>query len=120
MGALKVKNRAAALIAVVLTVWIVLWLNFTARDLYKRGDLADYKALIALSPGEKHAYVYGRDFYEFLKFAKKTMPEDASYELTGIERGSLEWRRAVYYLYPSVQTENPDYVLDVRAGKVLR
>ena len=91
-------------------IWIILWINFIARDLFKRGDLRDYGALVKRNDEGKHAYTYGEQFYRFLKFVKREIPENESYKPVGVENLSLAHRRAVYFLYPALEKENPDYV----------
>lgn len=95
---------------ILLTVWIILWINFIARDLFKRGDLRDYRALIEKDAEGKRAYTYGEQFYKFLKFVKQEIPEGESYKLVGVKNLSLAHRRAVYFLYPALEKENPGYV----------
>ena len=101
------------IIKLVLIVWCVLWLNFIARDLYKRGLLDEYKILARSNAEGKHTYTYGKRFYEFLKFAKSNMPRDAFYDFVGINDFSLESRRGIYYLYPLIQSKTPDYILSL-------
>jgi len=104
----KVRSR---LILGIFLIWIVLWVNFILRDLLKKGDLRDYLALVKKSGDRKRAYVYGENFYDFLIFAKKHIPPGKSYKLEGPGNLSLMARRAVYYLYPLVESDKPDYIL---------
>jgi len=122
MGASKVNSkmgtglvptlfRILKPVPVVLIIWCVLWANFTARDLYKKGKLKDYKILLKSNAEGKHAFVYGRRFFEFLEFAKSQMPESARFDLIGFGDFSLDGRRAMYYLYPRLRAKNPEYIL---------
>ena len=95
---------------ILIAVWIILWINFIARDLFKSGDLRDYKALAAKDAEGKRAYTYGEQFYKFLKFVKQEIPEGESYKLVGVKNLSLAHRRAVYFLYPALEKVNPGYV----------
>ncbi|MCQ9207337.1 MAG: hypothetical protein NG740_05640 [Omnitrophica bacterium] len=95
---------------ILLTIWIILWINFIVRDLLKRGDLQDYRALVTKDAEGKHAHTYGEQFYKFLKFIKREIRENKSYKLVGVENLSLAHRRAVYFLYPALEKESPDYV----------
>ncbi|UCD55224.1 MAG: hypothetical protein JSV93_00055 [Candidatus Omnitrophota bacterium] len=109
-----------SVIPIVFIIWLVLWINFIARDFYKHGNFTRYKILARSNYEGKHAYTYGKHFYEFLKFAKNNIPEDAHYEFAGIEDLSLDSRRGIYYLYPRLKSGNPDYLLvydAVRARK---
>ena len=110
-GLVPTLRRILKPVPIVLIVWCVLWLNFIARDLYKKGNLENYKILIKCNAEEKHGFVYGRRFFEFLKFAKSQMPENARYNLVGFREHSLDGRRAMYYLYPCLRAENAEYVL---------
>lgn len=92
-------------------IWVILWINFTTRDLYRRGHLRDYIILAASNAEEKHAYTYGEEYYEFLKFAKTSMPEGAFYDFAGISDFSLNSRRGMYYLYPCLKSKTPEYIL---------
>ena len=103
--------KGKTLIYLILSVWIILSVNFILRDLYKKGDLRDYEELIFASAEEKHAITYGRNFFEFLEFAKKNIPEDACYNFSGVKEFSLDQRRGAYYMYPAVSADYPDYIL---------
>jgi hypothetical protein len=99
------------ILKIVFAVWVGLWLFFFARELFIKDNLRDYKALATRDLGGKHAYVTGERLYGFLKLCKDSLPSHATYKLTGIEDGSIEKRRAVYYLYPLVESNDPDFVL---------
>ena len=103
--------KRKTVIYLILSVWIILCVNFILRDLYKRGDLHDYRELVFSSAEEKHAITYGRQFFEFLEFAKKNIPKDARYRFSGVKEFSLDQRRGAYYMYPAVSVEDPDYIL---------
>ena len=96
---------------IIIIIWIVLWINFIARDLYTRGYLNEYKILARSDYEEKHAQVYGKRFYEFLKFAKDIIPPNERYDFVGINNFSLDGRRGIYYLYPRLKKEKADYLL---------
>jgi len=98
-------------VPIVIAVWLLLWINFITRDLFKHGRLEDYKILIASDAYGKHAYTYGERFYEFLKFARESMPEHADYNFAGVKDMSLDSRRGIYYLYPALKNEFPAYIL---------
>lgn len=92
-------------------VWMILWIWFVIRDLFLKDNINSYRVLITRSLEGKHSYVTGDRLYEFLAFSTGSLPAGASYNFTGIEPDSIENRRAVYYLYPLIQQENPDYIL---------
>ena len=99
------------ILKIVFAVWVGLWLFFFARELFIKDNLRDYRALATRNLEEKHAYVTGERLYGFLTFCKENMPPRAGYRLTGVEEGSIEKRRAVYYLYPLLESVDADYVL---------
>ena len=101
----------------ILTVWLILWANFIARDLYKRGYLEDYITLARSNTEEKHSFTYGRHFYEFIKFAKETMPKNTHYDFKGLNEFSISSRRAIYFLYPFLRKKNANYILVYDVGK---
>ena len=98
------------IIKIIIIVWCVIWVNFIMRDLFRKGYIHDYKTLIKRDAEGKRAYTYGDYFYEFLKFAKSTIPQNSSYDFVGIEDYSLKWRRGIYFLYPDLMKENPDFL----------
>ena len=106
-----INFKRKTVIYLILSVWIILCVNFILRDLYKKNDLYDYKKLVFASAKEKHAITYGRIFFEFLEFSKKNIPNDARYKFSGVKEFSLDQRRGAYYMYPAVSVENPDYIL---------
>ena len=97
--------------AILLVIWIAIWINFMARDLIKKGHLHDYKTLIARDAAGKKSYTYGDYFFDFLSFCENTLPGSSDYELLGIEEFSLRERRAVYYLYPHIKKEEASFLL---------
>lgn len=99
---------------ILVIIWAVAWCNFLMRDLFKKGRLRDYGILIKRNAEEKRSYTYGDDFYGFLKHAKSAIPPGASFGFTGPKEYSLERRRAVYYLYPLLESPGPDYILDCK------
>ncbi|OGW75394.1 MAG: hypothetical protein A2Z72_03000 [Omnitrophica bacterium RBG_13_46_9] len=106
MGNITIRS-----LEVIITVWIILWVNFMGRDLYRKKYLDEYRILVKCTSEEKRARTYGEHFYEFLRFAKTHVPGSASYGFAGVEDFSLASRRGIYYLYPCLKKQNPDYVL---------
>ena len=101
---------------IIFCAWIALWINFVARDLVKKGDWHDYLMLLGKNAEYKRSYTYGDDFYAFLRFAKYLIPPEAKYEFVGLANPFggdpiLDYRRGVYYLYPLLESNDPDYVL---------
>ena len=89
-------------------IWLIIWLNFIARDLFRKGYLADYKILALRDEEGKRSYTYGDYLFEFLKFCKFELPSSADYDIVGIEENSLDARRAIYYLYPHPHIKRGD------------
>ena len=48
---------------------------------------------------------------DLLKFAKNNIPENASYKFSGVNELSIQGRRGVYYKYPALKKENPEYII---------
>lgn len=99
------------ILKIVFAVWVVLWLVFIARELFIKDNLSDYRALALRTLEEKHAYVTGERLYGFLTFCKENLPPRVTYRFDGVDPVSIEKRRAVYYLYPLLESNEADYVL---------
>ena len=95
-------------------VWAGLWAWFLVRELFVKDNIDTYKALLQRSLEGKRSYVTGDRLYEFLTFCRNKMPERSSYKIVGLEEGSLDKRRAAYYLYPDLETSEPSYILDAQ------
>lgn len=92
-------------------VWVILWIWFVVRDLFLKDNMNSYRVLITRSLEGKHSYVTGDRLYEFLQFSSGKLPAHVSYNIVGFEPESLENRRAVYYMYPLIEKDDPDYIL---------
>lgn len=103
-----IKKRILILIFI---AWVILWVVFTTRELFHKGQFKEYKTLLGLSLEGKHSHITGKELYELIALASGTIPEGATYKLVGLEPGSLEQRRAAYYLYPAVEAEDPGYII---------
>lgn len=101
------------LLKILLIVWVVLWAIFFIRELFVKNNARDYAALLSRTLEGKHAYVTGDKLYSFLLRCKKDMPDMAAYKIIGIDEGAIERRRAVYYLYPAIESDKPDFIVDV-------
>ena len=99
------------IVRIILAVWIVIWAIFLVRPLFKKDLIRDYSNLSRLSTEGRAAYVTGPRLYGFIKVFNQFMPKQASYRIVGIEKDSLEHRRARYYLYPNVEKEDPEFIL---------
>ena len=95
-------------------VWVVLWAWFLVRELFVKDNIDTYRALLQRPLEGKRSYVTGDRLYEFLMSCKSEMPEGASYKIVGLEDGSIEKRRAVYYLYPHLESNGAGYILDAQ------
>ncbi|NQT22636.1 MAG: hypothetical protein HQ579_04260 [Candidatus Omnitrophica bacterium] len=106
------KLNKKNIIKLICIVWVIFWVNFILRELFFKGRLfRDYKELIFKNEELRKSFVYGINFYSLLKLAQKELPESATFSLVGVERLSLDYRRAVYYLYPLLESEKADYLL---------
>ncbi|MFH1996340.1 MAG: hypothetical protein ABIJ27_04995 [Candidatus Omnitrophota bacterium] len=91
--------------------WISLWILFLGRELLYKGTFKTYRELSSRSLDAKRSYVTGDRFYEFLMFCRERLPAGSSYRWEGVLYGSIEQRRALYYLYPCLEKEKPEYLL---------
>jgi hypothetical protein len=107
MNVISTKNS----IRLILVFWLVLWVNFIARDFYKKGYARDYSVLARSDARGKHAHTYGERLFALLEYAKGHLPDEARYALVGIKEFSLDSRRAIYYLYPHRKAEHPEYLI---------
>jgi hypothetical protein len=101
----------------ILAAWIAVWVLFLVRPYFKKGLLGEYSHLIKLSAEEKRAYVTGRDLYDFIRFCRESIGAPSTYKVVGLEKDSIEHRRFIYYMYPSIEDDDPAYILD--AGKYI-
>lgn len=98
-------------------VWVILCISFITRELFRKRYFYDYKILLSRSLEGKRSYVTGDTFYEFLTFCNDKLPKGTKYDLAGISggediiNGSIEKRRAVYYLYPNMPDKKADFIL---------
>lgn len=99
------------IVRIILAVWVIIWAIFLIRPLFKKDLIKDYSNLSKLSIEGKRAYVTGPELYRFIKVCNQLMPVAASYKIIGIEKDSIEHRRARYYLYPRVEKEDPEFIL---------
>lgn len=99
------------ILKIVFVIWIALWISFIARELFRKGYFYDYTELLSRDLEGKRSYVTGDRFYAFLEFCNKNLPEGATYELIGTKEGSIDIRRATYYLYPNLEAKSPDFIL---------
>ncbi|MBN2453514.1 MAG: hypothetical protein JXB40_04555 [Candidatus Omnitrophica bacterium] len=108
------KDRIAeAAFKAFFAAWVALWLAFLARELVVKNNIRDYAALLSRDIEGKHAYVTGDKLYAFLDYCKNNIPENGTYSITGMEEGSIERRRAVYYLYPRMESSDPGFIVDI-------
>jgi hypothetical protein len=99
------------LFTVAFAVWIFLWAWFLVRGLFLKGEGSSYRILFSRSLEGKRSYITGDKLYELIKFAEVSIPAGATYKIIGIDDGSIEDKRAVYYLYPRMKDEKADYIV---------
>lgn len=102
--------RTKLFIRIVLAVWVVIWALFLVRPYFKNKLFNEYAALARLSPDDKRAYVTGRQLYEFIKFCNGRTGAPSTYKIIGLEKDPLDYRRAVYYLYPNTDSASPEFL----------
>lgn len=119
MDSIQLGRLRRLIITAAFAAWIATWLFLIARELFLKDNISGYKELLARSLEGKRSYVTGDRLYQFLTFAKVNLPASATYGFLGIEDGSLDQRRAVYYLYPLIENSKPEYLLVFDANEVL-
>ena len=95
----------------VFTIWIVIWLLFIVRG-FAKGEFKRFKALCRADIEQKKEYILGKGFKAFIDDCIKTIPEAGTYKIVG-ELDGHSRHRLIYYLYPRVESKNPDYVLNI-------
>lgn len=116
-----VKINYRSIFRILFYIWIILWLNFIARDLIKKRYFNDYRILLSCDEASKRSYIYGDDLFEFIDFCKDALPKSSNYNFISLEKPylesidleepSLEYRRAIYYLYPHIKKKKADFLL---------
>ncbi|MCX5713247.1 MAG: glycosyltransferase family 2 protein [Candidatus Omnitrophica bacterium] len=99
------------LLTLALAVWIAMWMSLNIRELVAKGNLRDYNVLAHRSLEGKRAYVTGDRLYGFLAFCNDKLPEGATYRWVKTDKPDHARRRATYYLYPHLESEDADLVL---------
>ena len=92
-------------------IWIMIWISLLVREVFVKGGLRDYQVLAHRSLEGKRAYVTGDSLYEFLVFCNDKLPEGAAYRWTKTDKPDHARRRATYYLYPHLESEDADFML---------
>ena len=94
---------------IIFLAWVFIWLLFLVRGLVK-GEARDYKNLFGKTLEEKRAYVAGEEFYDFILFCGKIIPEDSDYKVEADYDDSMDYFRFAYYMYPLLRNlDNPEY-----------
>ncbi|MFC1508562.1 hypothetical protein ACFL60_02620 [Candidatus Omnitrophota bacterium] len=99
---------------IIVAVWVTMSVLFTTRSLVKQKDKSTFKDYVTLARSDwdgKMAFVFGKDLYEFARFCKLNLPEGSGYEIAGIPEDSIDMPRLIYYLYPHMETDDPDFIL---------
>jgi hypothetical protein len=92
----------------------MLWIFFTAKGLVKEKDKSTFREYVNLAladPEGRRAIVFGKDFYEFLRFCKSNLPEMSGFEIEGVAGDSTDLPRMAYYLYPALKCSPAEFIL---------
>ena len=97
---------------IIMAIWIIIWLLFFVRG-FIRVDYKIFKGTLGSSVDDKTAFSMTKDLYAFILYAKKKLPDDASYEFVynNLLLDPVENVRMIYYLYPRITKDNPQYVV---------
>jgi len=96
---------------IILIVWVVLWACFIVRELFVKKHIREYGTLLSRDAEGKRSFVTGDRLYGLLQASEKIIPAGSAYRLIGSEDGSLDKRRAAYYLYPRMEKEPAEYII---------
>ena len=96
----------------IFVLWIGIWGLFWIRPfIIGKSEFTKNFHLFHLDFEGRREEVYGKDLYHFLKFCKLKLPPGVRYRLVGLDSASLDWLRAVYFLYPCLVSGEPEYLL---------
>lgn len=101
-----------------MAVWVSMWIVFLIRPYFKQELFKTYKDLLPLSLEEKRAYVTGKEFYDYLMSCKELMDAGSAYAIAGLEKNSIESRRAAYYMYPNIMASGADFMLVYKSKNI--
>ena len=99
---------------IVFIIWVTIWLLFLVRG-FAKGEFEKFKTLCFADRVAKLDYILGRELNVFLETCLKEMPTDTTFAF----KSDLEEHdrfRLIYYLYPRLESENPEYVLNIYTG----
>ena len=99
------------IVRIILIAWIIIWAIFLIRPFFKKGLSKEYATLLKLPIEGKAAYILGEELHRFISFCSSSIPGTFSYRIIGLDEDSIEYRRAKYYLYPSMISKEPDFIL---------
>ena len=96
----------------ILVLWLLLWAQSILRLVRHDPGLPSRLLTLARADDEgRRSIAYGEELARFLRFCVQRLPDRATYGLDGVDRGSLDWARAVYFLYPSRLAVHPRFLL---------
>lgn len=98
------------LLRIILAVWVSIWALFIIRPYLKKDLLTTYREMMPLSLADKHAYVMGRDLYDFLKACEASVPSGSTYIIAGLDKDPIYAERAAYLLYPNTVSNHPEFI----------
>ncbi len=95
----------------VILLWFAVGAYFQFYQLQNQHQAQKLRRLSGVDLAGKHEIILGPELYRFLTFCQKELPPYATYQLSGLEKGSIEDVRFRYYLYPRVQKPNGEFLL---------
>lgn len=114
MGHIVIHSLKNKVWRYIFALWIFFWILFLIRGFVK-GEFRKFRTLSFLTVEQKKAYILGEDLYNFIKRCETEIPKTATYRIAGDldEHNTL---RMVYYLYPRIRSDNPDYTLSIQTA----
>ena len=97
---------------IIFFAWVFIWLLFLVRGLVK-GKFEEFRILCSSRDMyEKNSYILGKELNAFLEVCKREIPSEGTYKIVGDLDGHNRYR-LIYHLYPRLQSDNPDYILNI-------
>ena len=106
------KTPEPKVLRLAVAIWVAIWVLFWVKPFVKDKFLAEEYLVLARSDFEgRRAVTYGKDLYRFFLFCSAKLPPDSRFDIVGVEYTSIDRARALYYLYPSLLSESPEFLL---------
>ena len=94
---------------IVFAVWVFFWAFYLVRG-FAKGEWKQFREYAFLDRAEKRAHILGDGLEGLLLRCEKEMPEGSTFRIEGgLDEHNVYRMR--YYLYPRMQSDDPQYVI---------